>query len=121
MKKQLLIVAIMAILGIFLSYDSGAQGWKRGHHKHYYKEQRRMEKAYRHGYYRGEREAYRDDCRPRRYYAQRPYYREHYRPYRRAGYRPYYAPRPYASGGVSINIPLPHPPLPPHPPFPPLP
>ncbi len=118
MKKQFLIVAIMAILGIFLSYDSGAQGWKRGHHKHYYKEQRRAEKAYRHGYYQGARQAYRDDCRPpRRYYVQRPYRgRGHYRPYRQAQYRPYYAPRPYVSGGVSINIPLP-----PHPPLPPLP
>jgi len=111
------------IFGFLISFRADAQGRRHGHHKHYYKEQRRAEKAYRHGYYKGARQAYRHH-RPRyhsgyTYYpAPRPrrYYRKPHYGYYAPAPVPVPAPRPYLSGGISINIPLP-----PHPPLPPLP
>lgn len=111
MKKHIFFTALFVLLGLFFTTAANAQGRGWGHNKHYYKEHRRMDRAYAKGY----RDGHRDD---RYYYGRRrvAYCPPVYRPRPRRYYRPAVyapAPRPYYRGGVSINIPLP--PLPPHP------
>ncbi|PSK95181.1 hypothetical protein [Taibaiella chishuiensis] len=113
MKKHIFFTALFVLFGLFFTTAANAQGHGWGRNKHYYKEQRRMDRAYAKGY----RDGYHEDRRYVRRHRRVAYYPPVYRP-RPRYYRPapVYAPpppRPYYRGGVSINIPLP--PLPPHP------